>query len=150
MGGVDGASGGRRSTTGRAKARALREHARETARTRHELVVHTSGPSASRAQSRALKARWAELEATPGPSRREQGTPGRAGKSAGASEHGRARTRPGEDMAGRGRARGGWPSRGATGAAEPEHGVTPGFEGKPNANHVRARISNSRTQRLHK
>jgi hypothetical protein len=28
--------------------------------------------------------------------------------------------------------------------------VTPGFEGKPNANHVRARISNSRTQRLHK
>jgi hypothetical protein len=24
--------------------------------------------------------------------------------------------------------------------------VTPGFEGKPNANHVRARISNSRTQ----
>jgi hypothetical protein len=25
-----------------------------------------------------------------------------------------------------------------------------GFEGKPNANHVRARISNSRTQRLHK
>jgi hypothetical protein len=27
--------------------------------------------------------------------------------------------------------------------------VTPGFEGKPNANHVRARISNSRTQRLH-
>jgi hypothetical protein len=29
-------------------------------------------------------------------------------------------------------------------------GVTPGFEGKPNANHVRAKISNSRTQRLHK
>jgi hypothetical protein len=28
--------------------------------------------------------------------------------------------------------------------------VTPGFEGKPNANHVRARISNSRTRRLHK
>jgi hypothetical protein len=28
--------------------------------------------------------------------------------------------------------------------------VTPGFEGKPNANHVRARIRNSRTQRLHK
>jgi hypothetical protein len=28
--------------------------------------------------------------------------------------------------------------------------ITPGFEGKPNANHVRARISNSRTQRLHK
>jgi hypothetical protein len=28
--------------------------------------------------------------------------------------------------------------------------VTPGFEGKPNANHVRAKISNSRTQRLHK
>jgi hypothetical protein len=28
--------------------------------------------------------------------------------------------------------------------------VTPGFEGKPNANHVRARISNSRTQRLYK
>jgi hypothetical protein len=28
--------------------------------------------------------------------------------------------------------------------------VTPGFEGKPNANHVRVRISNSRTQRLHK
>jgi hypothetical protein len=28
--------------------------------------------------------------------------------------------------------------------------VTPGFEGKPNANHVRAWISNSRTQRLHK
>jgi hypothetical protein len=28
--------------------------------------------------------------------------------------------------------------------------VTPSFEGKPNANHVRARISNSRTQRLHK
>jgi hypothetical protein len=25
-------------------------------------------------------------------------------------------------------------------------GVTPGFEGKPNANHVRAKISNSRTQ----
>jgi hypothetical protein len=32
---------------------------------------------------------------------------------------------------------------------EEEH-VTPGFEGKSNANHVRARISNSRTQRLHK
>jgi hypothetical protein len=29
-------------------------------------------------------------------------------------------------------------------------GVTPGFEGKPNANHVRARIRNSRTQRIHK
>jgi hypothetical protein len=28
--------------------------------------------------------------------------------------------------------------------------VTPGFEGKPNANHVRVRISNSRTQWLHK
>jgi hypothetical protein len=28
--------------------------------------------------------------------------------------------------------------------------VTPRFEGKPNVNHVRARISNSRTQRLHK
>jgi hypothetical protein len=28
--------------------------------------------------------------------------------------------------------------------------VTPGFEGKPNVNHVRARIRNSRTQRLHK
>jgi hypothetical protein len=28
--------------------------------------------------------------------------------------------------------------------------VTSGFEGKPNANHIRARISNSRTQRLHK
>jgi hypothetical protein len=28
-------------------------------------------------------------------------------------------------------------------------GVTPGLEGKPNANHVRARISNSRTQQLH-
>jgi hypothetical protein len=28
--------------------------------------------------------------------------------------------------------------------------IIPGFEGKPNANHVRARISNSRTQRLHK
>ena len=28
--------------------------------------------------------------------------------------------------------------------------VTPGFEDKPNANHVRARISNSRTQLLHK
>jgi len=28
--------------------------------------------------------------------------------------------------------------------------ITPGFEGKPNANHVRVRISNSRTQRLHK
>jgi hypothetical protein len=28
--------------------------------------------------------------------------------------------------------------------------VTPDFEGKPNANHVRARIRNSRTQRLHK
>jgi hypothetical protein len=27
--------------------------------------------------------------------------------------------------------------------------VTPGLEGKPNANHVRARIRNSRTQRLH-
>jgi hypothetical protein len=29
-------------------------------------------------------------------------------------------------------------------------GVTLGFEGKPNANHVRAKISNSRTRRLHK
>jgi hypothetical protein len=95
-----GVTGGRRGTTGRAKARALREHALETARTRHELAVRTSEPSASRAQSRALKARWAELEATPGPSRREQGTAGRAGKHAGASEHGRARTRPGEDTAG--------------------------------------------------
>jgi hypothetical protein len=28
--------------------------------------------------------------------------------------------------------------------------VTPGFKGKTNANHVRARIRNSRTQRLHK
>jgi hypothetical protein len=28
--------------------------------------------------------------------------------------------------------------------------VTPGFEGKPNANHVRARIINSHTQQLHK
>jgi hypothetical protein len=28
--------------------------------------------------------------------------------------------------------------------------VTPSFEGKPNTNHVRARIRNSRTQRLHK
>jgi hypothetical protein len=28
--------------------------------------------------------------------------------------------------------------------------VTPGFEGKPNANYVRAMIRNSRTQRLHK
>jgi hypothetical protein len=27
--------------------------------------------------------------------------------------------------------------------------VTPGLEGKPNANHVRARISYSRTQQLH-
>jgi hypothetical protein len=28
--------------------------------------------------------------------------------------------------------------------------ITPNFEGKPNANHVHARIRNSRTQRLHK
>jgi hypothetical protein len=31
-----------------------------------------------------------------------------------------------------------------------EHLSHPVLEGKPNANHVRARISNSRTQRLHK
>jgi hypothetical protein len=37
-----------------------------------------------------------------------------------------------------------------TDAADLRTAVTPGFEGKPNANHVRARISNSRTQRLHK
>jgi hypothetical protein len=29
------------------------------------------------------------------------------------------------------------------------HSVTPGFEGKPNANNVRARISYSRTQQLY-
>jgi hypothetical protein len=28
--------------------------------------------------------------------------------------------------------------------------ITPGFEGKPNVNHVRAKIRNSRTHRLHK
>jgi hypothetical protein len=89
-------------TTGRAKAHALREHAREAARTRHKLAVRTSGPCASRAQGSAPWARWAELEATPGPSRREQGTAGRAGKHAGSSEHGRARTRP-ATMPGRGR-----------------------------------------------
>jgi hypothetical protein len=68
---------------------ALREHERKAARTRRELAGHTSGPRAGRAQGRAPKARWAELKAVPGPSRREQDTPGRVGKHAGAGERGR-------------------------------------------------------------
>jgi transposase InsO family protein len=35
------------------------------------------------------------------------------------------------------------------GVVERKNSVTPILEGKPNANHVRARISNSRTQQLH-
>jgi hypothetical protein len=101
--------GGRRArlgidegTASRAKApRAPREQrARKATHTRRELAVHTSGPRASRAQGSAPKARWAELETAPGPSRREQDTPGQVGEHAGA---GRAAPRTGEHArAGRG------------------------------------------------
>jgi hypothetical protein len=114
------------------KHRALREHARKAARTRRELVVHTLGPRAGRAQGRAPKARWAELEAAPGPSRREHGTPGgartlrRAGERAGpcttAGRHGRGGAEAGRGTGrGRGRGRAGLASapQGATGAARP-------------------------------
>jgi hypothetical protein len=70
---------------GAARARA-RAKPRLTCR---ERVAHASGPCAGRARGRTPKARWAELEAAPGPSRNEQGMPGRAG------EHGRRRGRPG-------------------------------------------------------
>jgi hypothetical protein len=142
-----GVWGGRRGTTGRAKARALREHARETARTCHELAVRTSGPSASRAQSRVLKARWAELEATPAPSRREQGTAGRAGehgaRAGGTTGAGTAWGRGGRGRAGRGgddRARAGRPSGALAGAAEP---------GQPGRGEGRARRSEARRGRGH-
>jgi hypothetical protein len=40
-------------------------------------------------------------------------------------------------------------TRGFGGRIHPRHVSHPVLEGKPNANHVRARISNSRTQQLH-
>jgi hypothetical protein len=145
--------GGRRArlgvdegTASRAKApRAPHEQrARKAAHTRRELAVHTSGPRAGRAQGRVPKSRWAELEAAPGPSRREQDTPGRAGEHAGVGRgtpRARERARAGHAVAGQnaGRAHalrgtGGGPGRaaprpttprGGAGTLAPRRGVGP-------------------------
>jgi hypothetical protein len=100
--------GGRRSCRGHDELR--RNAARTRARAKPHLtccerVAHASGPCAG-------------LSSRPhrGPTRREQGTAGRAGKHAGESERGRARIRPYEAERGDGR-----PSRG-TGAVEPGGG----------------------------